>query len=107
MKATAHEPRIASVNLVQADFPRLKEKNRILLALAVVRLCLNDKSGVAGLLEEIDKAQSNDWVRYGVEFTRAQLEGRPVNPDNLPSSATKRAPRAPVIPLLEIGKLQM
>lgn len=92
VEATADQPQVANVNLVQANFQRLREKPRTLLALAVVRMRLQDKPGAAGLLDALDGAQPDDWVKYGAEFTRAQLEDRPVNPANLPSPATRSEP---------------
>ncbi|MDB6114828.1 MAG: hypothetical protein JWQ62_1773 [Lacunisphaera sp.] len=99
VEATAREPQIANVNLVQKNFPRLKEQNRTLLALALVRLRLDDKAGAAEMLNLIALGQPDNWVKYGAELTRAQLEDRPVNPDNLPAVSSQPASRAPVIRL--------
>jgi hypothetical protein len=103
VEATAREPRVRNVNLVQQNFPRLKVKDRTLLALAVVRLRLGDKAGATELLDALEKGERSDWVRYGIEHTRAQLEDRPVNRANLPKGAPRRT--SPVPPLrMQIGQ---
>jgi len=103
VEATAREPQVRNVNLVQQNFPRLKVKDRTLLALAVVRLRLGDKAGATELLDALEKGERSDWVRYGIEHTRAQLEDRPVNRANLPAGASRRT--SPVPPLrMQIGK---
>jgi len=86
VEATAQEPRIKNVNLVQQNFQRLKEQHRTLLALAVVRMRLGDKSGAAEMLDQLEKASRDDWIRYGVEHTRAMIEDRPVDRDRLPAT---------------------
>lgn len=85
VEATAREPKIANVNLVQAQFPLVREKARTLLALAFVRMRLGDKAGATGILDELDKVGTDDWVKYGVEVTRAALEDRPVDRSRMPA----------------------
>jgi hypothetical protein len=97
VEATAKQPQISNVNLVQENFPRLKEKHRTLLALAVVRMRLGDKSGAAGILEQLEKASPDDWIRHGVEHTRAMLEERPVDYARLP--AAKLRTGTPGVPI--------
>jgi len=98
VEATAREPQVGNVNLVQKHFPRLKEQNRTLLALAVAHLRLGDKPGAAGMLDDLDKAGPDDWVRYGLEHTRAALEGRPVDRAKLPKPAAAGPPGVRVQP---------
>ena len=80
VEATAAEPNIRNINLVQEHFDTLKDRERTLLALALVRVRLNDKPAAAGLLDELDKMQPNPWISHGVEVTRAFIEGRKMNP---------------------------
>jgi hypothetical protein len=105
VEASAREPQIPNVNLVQKNFPRVKAKPRTMLALAVAHLRLNDKAGAAGMLDEIERLGPDDWSRYGAEITRAKLEDRPVNRDNLPGSPTKAGSRARPVPI-QVGKPQ-
>jgi len=92
VEATTEEPRIGNLNLVQKNFPRLKEQNRTLLALAVAHMRLGDKPGAAEMLDDLDKAGPDDWVRYGIEHTRAAIEGRPVDRAKLPKPAASGPP---------------
>lgn len=97
VEATAREPQIRNINLVQQNFPRLKEKERTLLALAVVRMRLGDNKGAVEILDELGKAPQSDWVAYGMENTRARLEDRPVNRANLPAASKKPSLSPPPI----------
>jgi tetratricopeptide (TPR) repeat protein len=101
VEATSRDPRIANVNLVQNNFSRLKEKQRTMLALAVVRMRLGDKAGAADILNQLDKTGPDDWVQYGIEHTRAALEERPVDRTKLPApgqiSGPVRAPGPPKV----------
>lgn len=92
VEATAEAPRIGNLNLVQKNFPRLKEQNRTLLALAVAHMRLGDKPGAVEMLGDLDKAGPDDWVRYGMEHTRAAIEGRPVDREKLPKPAVSGLP---------------
>jgi len=85
VEATAATPKIPNVNLVQANFPHLLQKDRTMLALALVRLHLDDKAGAAEILDALDKSVASDWVRYGAELTRARIEDRPVDRGKLPA----------------------
>lgn len=85
VEATAGAPQISNVNLIQANFPRLQQKDRTMLALALVRLRLGDKAGAVEILDAVDKSAPSDWVRSGAELTRARLEDRPVDRDRLPA----------------------
>jgi hypothetical protein len=95
VEASAQDPSIANVNLVQKKFEDVKISARTLLALAVVRMRLGDKAGATEMLDIIGRMEPDDSVRYGLESTRAKLEDRPVNRDNLP--AARPASRDPVL----------
>lgn len=97
VEATANDPRIQSINLVQKQFSRLKEQHRTLLALAVVRMRLGDKTGAAGLLDALDKSTNDDWIKNAAEHTRAMLESRPVDHSRL--SGLKMRSSSSVVPM--------
>ncbi len=84
VEATAQTPSIRNVNLVQAHFNLLKQPQRTLLALAMVRLRLGMTEDAAKLLNAIENAGADAETRYALEIIRAHLEGRPVNQDHLP-----------------------
>ncbi len=102
VEATARDPRIANVNLVQENYTRLREQARTLLALAVVRMRLGDKPGAAQMLDALEQSEPNDWIRYGIELTRAEIEGRPVDRSKLPSGKSS-GPKGPRMPPLKIS----
>ncbi|HEY8995474.1 MAG TPA: hypothetical protein VIM71_12470 [Lacunisphaera sp.] len=89
VEAMSGKPDIASLNRIQARFSTLNDRARTLLALAIVRMRLGQTADAAALLDKMEKLNPSDWVRYGVELTRARLEDRPVDPSKLP------APSAP------------
>ena len=84
VEATAHDPQVRNVNLVQQHFAELKDKSRTVLALAMVRARLGDQPGAETLLEDLDKLSPPPWVRYAAEQMRAVLEGRPADYSGLP-----------------------
>jgi hypothetical protein len=64
VEATVDHPQISNVNLVQAHFPKLVEKSRTLLALALVRVRLKDDAGARQLLDSLaDHDPDPDIVR--------------------------------------------
>jgi hypothetical protein len=76
VEATAKEPQIANVNLVQEHFPELTEKRRSLLALAFVRWRKDDLPAAISILDALGKMEPDEWVQYGAETLRAKIEGR-------------------------------
>ncbi len=93
VEASAQEPSIANVNLIQRKFQAVGISPRTLLALALVRLRLGDKTGAGEMLDQMARMDPDEWVRSALEHTRARLEDRPVNRDNLPATrATVRDP---------------
>lgn len=76
VEATAKEPQIANVNLVQQHFPELTEKKRSLLALAFVRWRKDDLPAAISILDALAKMEPDEWVQYGAETLRAKIEGR-------------------------------
>ncbi len=99
VEATANAPQIPNINLVQANFPRLQQQDRTLLALALVRLRLDDKAGAVEILNALDRSGPSDWVRSGAEQIRAKLENRPVNPDRRPDAKPEPDQSVPQIKL--------
>lgn len=98
VEATASDPQIRNVNLVQNHFSQLKEQGRTLLALAVVRMRLGDKTGATGLLDTLGNFATDDWIKYGLEHTRAALEERPVDYSRLPVAGARAGTRGVPIP---------
>ena len=84
VEAMNHQPDIANINLVQKRFGELNDKPRTLLALALVRLRRGETKTALELLDQLDKMNPSDWVKFNAELTRASLERRDVNPANLP-----------------------
>lgn len=84
VEATSKSPSIANINLVQSRFQDLRNKPRTLLALAVVRLRVDDRATALSMLDTLDKMQPDVATAYGAEITRARLEDRPVNRQKLP-----------------------
>lgn len=86
VEATAQQPAIRNINRVQARFPKLEDKARTLLALAVIRLRLDRKEEAVGLLAEMEGLAPDPWTMYGVEMLQARLENRPVDRSRLPAT---------------------
>lgn len=103
VEATANDPKIKNINLVQQQFNRLQEKSRTLLALAVVRMRLNDKAGALQLLDSLAESEVSEWVEYGAEHTRAKLEDRPVDRANLPEAQPRMStPKLRISPMRKV-----
>ncbi len=77
VEASAPTPSIANINLVQDRFQKLEDKPGTLLALALVRLRLDDHATGEKLLVEVEKLQPDYRTLHAVETVRAILEGRP------------------------------
>lgn len=76
VEATAKEPNVANINLVQEHFPELTDKKRSLLALAMVRWRKDDLKTATSILDELAKMEPDAWVQHGAETLRAKIEGR-------------------------------
>lgn len=90
VEACAPGPSIANVNLVQSRFKHLDDKAHTLLALALVRLRLNDRVGAEQLLNEVEEFDANLRTLQAVETTKAILEGRPPRRLEKPEAPTLR-----------------
>lgn len=78
VEAFAEVPHVPNVNLVQREFKRLKQKQRTVLALALVRLHSGMKEEAMELLKEVDGLEWDAWAAQSAEVVRAKLEDRPV-----------------------------
>ena len=96
VEATAKEPDVANINLVQEHFPELTDKKRSLLALALVRWRKDDLKTATTILDELAKMEPDAWVQHGAETLRAKIEGR--TPKRPAPSATP-GPRIKVMPI--------
>jgi len=98
VEATASQPRIASINLVQKRFSTLNDKPRTLLALTMVRFRLGEIQEARELLDQLDKLNPDQWVAYCAEITRARIENRPLNPEKIPVGAFSRSDNSILLP---------
>lgn len=96
VEATAKEPQIANINLVQEHFTELTDKNRSLLALALVRWRKDDLPTAVSILDSLAKMEPDEWVQHGAETLRAKIEGRP--PKRSSPIATPAGPRVRIMP---------
>lgn len=101
VEAFSEVPSNANVNLVQEQFPRLRLKQRTLLALAFVRVRVNKPEEALRLLDQLDQMEPDAFTARGAEIVRAKLEGRPARrlPGSTNSTPSKGVPRgAPPAP---------
>ncbi|MES2692754.1 MAG: hypothetical protein V4773_04720 [Verrucomicrobiota bacterium] len=82
VEAFAEAPYVPNVNLVQGAFPRLKQKQRTLLALVLIRLHSDMKEPALQLLKDINHFEWDAWAAQSAEVVLAKLEDRPVRPIN-------------------------
>jgi hypothetical protein len=94
IEATSKTPVIANLNLVQRNLHVAKDRNRMLLALAAVRMRFDDQKTALEIIDALDLDSADSQVRYGAEVIRAAIEKRPVNRGEQP--ARNAAPRFPV-----------
>ena len=85
VEATARQPDIAAINLVQQRFKTLNDQPRTLLALILVRARMGETKAALEMLDQLDKMTLNSWATYCAELTRARVEDRPVNQAKLPT----------------------
>jgi len=86
VEASVAKPNLANVNLVQEHFKSLRDKSRTLVALALVRVHLDDQTGATTLLDQLALLKSDNWVENAAEIVRAQLEGRAPRKINRPET---------------------
>jgi hypothetical protein len=78
VEASAPAPKPAHVNLVQQHFPVLKEQQRTLLALALVRARLGDKETALQLLADLDRmVEPESSLSWQVRFVQRRLQTKP------------------------------
>jgi hypothetical protein len=106
VEAFAEEPSFANVNLVQQQFPGLRQQQRTLLALAFVRVRFNKAEEAKALLDQLDKMEPDPWTAHGAEIVRAKLEGRPPkrNPAAAPKGKLPVRPPSLKVPSIELPK---
>ncbi len=78
LETFANTPVIQNVNDVQRRFPKLKDKNRTLLGLALFRARHDDPEDAIKLIRVLRTAKLDEWTTSAVEVSLARLEGRPV-----------------------------
>lgn len=93
VESAAQAPNLANVNRVQEKFDSLDDRPRTLLALAMVRVRLEDRATALRLLDSLDAMEPNLSVRQGAERLRAMLEGRPPRRLEGPAEARPRGMR--------------
>jgi predicted Zn-dependent protease len=76
VEATAEEPMVKNINLVQEHFATLVDKPRTLLAMASVRERRGDKGTALELLKALDAMEPGPQIATAAETLRAKLEGR-------------------------------
>lgn len=76
VEALSQTPHLPNVMLVQEAFPRLKQKQRTLLALALVRINGGVKDAGLAMLKEMEKLKWDTWAMQSAEVVLASLEGR-------------------------------
>jgi tetratricopeptide (TPR) repeat protein len=86
VEAMTERPDLASIRRIQDRFANLNDRARTLLALVIVRMRLGQHADALELLDQMEKLEPSDWVRYCAELTRARLEDRAVDPARLPKS---------------------
>ena len=76
VEASVVKPDIANVNLVEERLKKLRKKTRTVLALAVVRMRMDDREAAIKLLDQLDRMNPEYWVANAAETVRAKLEDR-------------------------------
>lgn len=77
VEATANAADIPNVNLVQERFLKLKDMDRTLLALALVRWRAGDNTTALKLLDALDNRPPSAIAARQAELLRARIENRP------------------------------
>lgn len=107
IEASAREPDIANVNLVQARYPTLKDKPRTLLALAMIRWRKDDDATAVKLLDALREMETGEPVRQAAEHLRAALEDRAPTLTLLPGTSPSKAPAVRVPKLRPSGEVTL
>lgn len=77
LEAYAQEPVMANINVVQRAFSALPHRDRVLVALALVRIRVGQVEEGKKLLATLDQLDPDLWARQAAETILARLEGRP------------------------------
>lgn len=77
VEAYAAHPSGGNINLVQARLDGLREQNRTLLALALIRHRLGDNATALRMLERIDRSEPDRWVADAAAVLRARITTEP------------------------------
>lgn len=82
VEAMSDQPSAANVNLVQAHFNGLKEKNRTLLALALTRVRAKDEKSAREMLDDLEGLEPGEDLMRHVTTVRQFLDGQhPAEPE--------------------------
>lgn len=76
VEAAAPRPDPAAINLVQRKFDGLQDKANTLLALALARVRLGDRTGGLALLDQAELLDPSESTRYAIAISRQVLEGK-------------------------------
>ena len=77
VEAFSPAPVVPNINLVQKQFPLLRDRARTLVALAVIRLRAGQVEEAKRLLNDLEKMEWDEWAAQAAESIRANLERRP------------------------------
>jgi predicted negative regulator of RcsB-dependent stress response len=83
VEAFSPELSVKNVTMIQKKYPTLKRQAHTALALAFVRVRLGKPEEALEMLQGIETMQPDPWETYGIEATRAFIEGRPIKRENL------------------------
>jgi tetratricopeptide (TPR) repeat protein len=76
VEASVSKPEIANIALVEQRGKTQWPKPRTVLALALVRVRMNERESAIKLLDQLDKMNPEYWVASAAETVRAKLEDR-------------------------------
>jgi len=76
VEASVVKPDLANIKLVEQRFPKVRQKTRTVLALALVRVRMDERAEAGKLLDELDRMNPEYWVASAAETVRAKLEDR-------------------------------
>ena len=88
VEGSALNPDLRNVNLVQRQFPTLKDRPRALLGLILLRVHRGEAQTALELLDQMDALKPDHWIAQCAERVRARLEKR--EPRRLPAPPESR-----------------
>ena len=93
IEGSVAKPDIANVNLVQEKFATLVNKRPTMVALALVRLHLNDQAGALEILKQVDASGPGDGLAAVIRLIRSHLKSAetPATGDGEEKPAPERA----------------